>query len=228
MFRKFALILVLVSCTSHAQSLMNLFNARYCEILLFEPWHGVFVYNTLKQNSCPNQLWSQLSTDEIKKKTAAFHVYKNGPRYWVIDGMEHSSLVDQTVLNINGFKLNKAATLSTFDFLKFILTFQRPYYIHQIKRKTTWVYESGRQIYEIIDDKNHVYVMQSYSTQHVPQTIDDLASLGGRLHLPKDWKFKTGTLLANQYVKAIDGLADIIQDDFYNTYQRAEFDLIQD
>lgn len=210
-----------------AQSLDNLYNKRYCELLVYKLTEGITVYNTIKQNDCPTHLWYPLSSAELKKRMDVFSVYKNGPRYWLIDGMTQSKFIDQDVLNVNGLKFNKAAKISSFNALQFILKGKEPYQVRQVHRTTVWVYKKNRQIYEIIDDKKNIYVMQSYSVQRIPQTVADLTSLGHRLHLPKNWTFKTGKIKATSYLKAIDNKAYVIQDEFLNTYQRSNVDFLE-
>ena len=50
-------------------------------------------------------------------------------------------------------------------------------------------------------------------------TADDLPKLGARLKLPKGWSFRTRTLEADYALKA-DGVAYVINDSLYNSYQR--------
>ncbi len=221
--------LILSSVVSANEDLTkNLHNKRYCEILLFKPTEGMLVFNTIKQNDCPEGAWKNLTKDRVKKISHAWSVYFNGPRFWVIDAMKNSSLVDNKVLDIDGFKLNKAAKIPMFSFMKFYFENKKSYQVRQISRNTTWVYNSGTRVYELIDEHNQAYVMQSYSIQYQAQTLEGLKNLGNQLHLPQNWKFKTGVLKKTQTVTAIENQAFVIQDEFRNTYQRASQDLLED
>ncbi|MPN46693.1 hypothetical protein SDC9_194290 [bioreactor metagenome] len=62
--------------------------------------------------------------------------------------------------------------------------------------------------------------MQSYSQIADPSlSIDDLASLGDRLNLPEGWRYQAITLEEDLLLKA-NGVAYVINDEFYNTYQQ--------
>lgn len=64
--------------------------------------------------------------------------------------------------------------------------------------------------------------MQSYSVQQVQQDKASLAKLGETLTLPAGWTFRTRVLDEKLEVKAVDGIAVVVQDDFGNTYQRSQ------
>lgn len=91
-----------------------------------------------------------------------------------------------------------------------------------------WIYDAGKPVYELIDPKGNVFVMQSYSVQKEPQTEQSLTQLGSKLKLPTQWRFKTGILKKAGTVQAIDNMAVVVQDDFLNTYQKATHDLLAD
>jgi hypothetical protein len=65
-----------------------------------------------------------------------------------------------------------------------------------------------------------VYVMQSYSQiADKSLTIDDLPDLGSRLALPPGWTY-TPRELTEDLVLDSGGLAYVVNDEFYNSYQR--------
>jgi hypothetical protein len=91
---------------------------------------------------------------------------------------------------------------------------------NKVRRQTVFTFKSGSPVYELTSPAGEVYMMQSYA-QIVDKTLsaDDLPHLGERLKLPPGWKFQTRTLTSDYALKA-DGLAYVINDDLYNSYQR--------
>jgi hypothetical protein len=61
--------------------------------------------------------------------------------------------------------------------------------------------------------------MQAYSLIVDPdQTYDSLKDLGSKLKLPAGWKFRVKVLDQDLTIRAVDGIAHIVQDDLENTY----------
>ena len=198
---------------------------RYCEIILEQTPFRYAVYNTIGLNHCPQRIWGKVSIDRIKKETKASTVLLNGPRYWVIDGIEHSHLVSKEIRLLSGMPMREAGVLK----LNLLDVFQsrfKPYRTKTVARNTTWVYDAHKPVYELIDPQGHVYVMQSYSVQRHLQSMKTLHRLGSTLSLPSGWRFKTGTLKHRAYVSTQNGYATVVQDNFYNTYQMTEKDLL--
>ena len=87
-------------------------------------------------------------------------------------------------------------------------------------RTTVFHYRAGRPVYELTAPNGDVYMMQSYAQIADPKlTMDDLAGLGARLKLPKGWTYRTRMLAADTALKA-EGVAYVINDNLYNSYQR--------
>jgi len=207
--------------SAQAQEINNMRGQRYCEVLYGKSkilTEQVHVYNTIGLNSCPENLWKKLSITDIKKQTNADFVRMNGPRFWVIDGLKDSSLVSTTIQSFGGIAMREAGVLKLH--LVDRLAGSNPYTTHSVHRKTTWVYAAGKPIYELVDPRGPVYVMQSYSIEKNAQTAASLANLGSQLTLPKDWKFRTRVLATAAYLTPVNENAKVIQDDFLNTYQQ--------
>ncbi len=202
----------------------NLRGARYCEIIVSQSIPNFAVYNTIGLNDCPAKVWNKISASDVKKATGSTFVHLNGPRYWVIDGFKHSNLVNPTPKTINGLAMREAGVLHLS--MRDLLKPNKPYQLRDVQRHTTWVYQAGKPVYELIAPNGSVYVMQSYSVQKKPQTEASLAQLGSKLNLPAGWKFKTGTLSKQSTIQAIDNQAEVVQDDLLNTYQKAPHDLL--
>lgn len=176
------------------------------------------VYNTIGLNDCPQELWEKLDADKIKKENGVKAVILNGPRYWAIDGLTNSKLVSTVQKNFGGIEMRQAGTIELG--LRDKLSLGKPYAVHKVARTTVWVFKSGRPVYQLISPDGDVYFMQSYSVQKEKQDMESLAKLGSKLHLPSGWQFKTQNLNKDFFVKAIDGMAYVIQDDLDNTYQK--------
>ncbi|WP_454780478.1 hypothetical protein [Legionella sp. WA2022007384] len=198
---------------------------RYCEIIISKSLSEYAVYNTIGLNDCPQKIWEKITTEDVKKETRSTHVHLNGPRYWMIDGMQNSNLVNSNVKTFNGLAMREAGILHIP--LKDLLL-DAPYRPLDVARKTTWIYEGGKPVYELIDPDGNVFVMQSYSVQKIPQTKQSLSQLGSKLKLPANWQFKTGVLKKTDTVQAINDMAVVVQDNFLNTYQKATHDLLAD
>ncbi|CAM2951855.1 hypothetical protein LEAN103870_10500 [Legionella anisa] len=219
------LVLLIIPTISSAAQKSNLRNMRYCEIIFSKSISYYAVYNTIGLNDCPQNIWAKITPKDVEKATGSTHVHLNGPRYWTIDGMKNSELVNPDVMTFNGLAMREAGILRIR--IKDVLL-AVPYKLREVARTTTWVYDAGKPVYELIDPKGNVFVMQSYSVQKVPQTEQSLAQLGAKLKLPAHWQFKTGVLKKTSTVQAIDNMAVVVQDDFLNTYQKATHDLLAD
>jgi hypothetical protein len=196
---------------------------RYGEVLLGKG--GVImpkeldVYNSFGLNDCPQELWSKLDPEKIKHETGSKMVKLNGPRYWTVDGFTGTKPVSMEPREFGGIAMRHAGTLEVS--IADMLTMGAPYTIHKVARTTTWIFEAGKPVYQLIDHAGHVYFMQSFSVESKQQTLDSLASLESELSLPKGWTFRSVVLSNNYSVTAVDGMAYVVQDDFKNTYQKS-------
>jgi haloalkane dehalogenase len=99
---------------------------------------------------------------------------------------------------------------------------RQPYVENVIHRTTVYVYDQGREVYELIAPDGTFYVMQSHSLAVDPTLTEaDLPSLGSRLRLPSGWRYQVRQL-PRKWSLQIDGEARVIQDELENSYQRVE------
>lgn len=209
------------TCAVDAESLRG---KRYCEVIISKG--RVFeVYNTLSLNDCPDAEWKRLTVQNIKKETGSFYVFLNGPRRFILDSAKNSSFIDNTPRKFQNLDMRKAGILHLS--LRETLFGSKPFREHHVERKTTWVYEAGKRVYELIDPEGQVYVMQSFALSPRVCHEKDLMNLDTWLKLPKGWQFKTGILKETSDVVAVNENAIVIQDNLRNTYQRATQDLLR-
>lgn len=208
-------------CASAGQ-LENLRGQRYCEVIFPKSWLSLTtlsVYNTIGLNDCPENLWAKITPQSVKKEIGAPFVHLNGPRYFIIDAMENSKLVnpEKKVFGEIPMRLAGVLHIPLSNLLKTLAAYQTL----TVDRHTTWVYKAGYPVYELTNPKGRVFVMQSYSIEKKPQTEASLSTLGTALTLPPGWHFQTYTLKQNAHLTALRDKAVVTQDNFLNTYQEA-------
>lgn len=220
-------MLVLTSLSGYAQphfekSVSNLRDQRYCEILYGKrDWLKleVKVFNTQGLNLCPEDQWAKLSKESIAKQYNASFVLLNGPRYWMMDEIKAAgTTVNNIKESFGGIEMNLRATIQL-GLLKQLIG-SKSYSPNEIVRTTSWIYRAGSPVYELTSPAGDVYIMQSYS-QIVNKNLKmkDLASLGQYLKMPAGWTFSS-RILDKDLALLADGIAYVLQDDLFNSYQR--------
>lgn len=195
---------------------------RYCEIIpVFRrgvTFH-VEVYNTLGLNDCPAEQWNDLEEETLVEAYDAAIVKVNGPRYWVLNAITGSGEAAKgKIVDFGGIEMKLVARIET---KLWEGTVGDAYYTdNEVQRTTSFIYRAGNMVYELISSDGDVYRMQSYSQIADPSlTIDDLETIGERLALPAGWRYQARVLTEDSELKA-DGLAYVINDDLFNTYQK--------
>lgn len=218
---------LLASCLSGAvaqQIPADLRGTRYCEIIPVYRDGLSFhleVYNTLGQNDCPPAVWNAIDPKKLADDLGAVEVVMNGPRFWVMDRIVASGATKEgKTRTFDGLAATQRATLALP--LRDILFGARPYVERTVHRDTTYVYDAGKPVYEITDEKGRTYVMQTFADIVDKRlTMDDLPGLGQRLKLPAGWRYATRILDSEMRLTA-KGEAFLIQDDLQNSYQRRD------
>jgi hypothetical protein len=197
-------------------------NVRYCEVIpvtrkgrTLTSW----VYNTLGLNDCPAAEWDALTEDEVNEEYGSIAAKLNGPRYWVLDKLTASgSTTTGEKFTFGGIEMALRATLDTK--LREGTVGDQFYVPNEVQRQTVYTYLAGKLVYELTSPEGDVYIMQSYAQiEDKTLTIDDLPALGSKLSLPDGWTYSTRTL-EDDFDLVTDGLAYVINDDLYNSYQR--------
>jgi hypothetical protein len=195
---------------------------RYCEVLalyLKPEGYTADVWNTWRLNECPQQDWAALDVDAIKLELGALGVQKNGPRFWTMDAIASSLSSYPELRYFGNIEFGLAAQVLFGTSLPSPIRFTE----NTVERDTEFSFYLGKSVYELIAPLGKRYVMQAYSQIDDPTlAIADLDILAPRLELPTGWQYQVRTLDEDLAIEDFQGLATVVQDNFSNTYQRAE------
>jgi hypothetical protein len=171
------------------------------------------VYNSFPLNDCPAQLWDRLDAEAIAKEHGAVAALLNGPRYWLMSGIEKHAAGPQETATFGGIDMIQQAVvqLSSMN--------PAPYGVNKVDRKAIFIFAAGRPVFELVDPDGQRWVMQSWSqTIDKNLTLDDLPGLASRLHLRKGWSYHPRTLSSPLRVDTTMRDAHVTQDDLANSY----------
>lgn len=194
----------------------DVFGRRYGEVLLVrmgESGPQAAVYNSFPLNDCPAQLWDRLDAEAIAKEHGAVAALLNGPRYWLMSGIEKHAAGPQETATFGGIDMIQQAVvqLSSMN--------PAPYGVNRVDRKAIFIFAAGCPVFELVDPDGQRWVMQSWSqTVDKNLTLDDLPGLASRLHLRKGWSYQTRTLSSPLRVDTTTRDAHVTQDDVANSY----------
>jgi haloalkane dehalogenase len=194
----------------------DLRNVRYCEVLVATR-HGMSataaVYNTLGLNDCPADKWAALNPNKLKKELKATAIILNGPRYFIMDRNALRNPGD--VKSFDGLEARLLAQLEIKSKQK-----RTPYTENIVDRENRYVYERGKNVYELVSPENHIYIMQSFS-QEIDKSLNEqgLETLATRLKLPKGWQYRVRRIDDDLVIRNFGTQAHVIQDDLQNSYQ---------
>ena len=196
----------------------HLRNVRYCEILLVTR-HGLSataaVYNTLGLNDCPEQQWKALDPDQLKRENNAYMVVMNGPRFFIMD--RNALRNPGPTRSFDGLQAKLLAQVE----VQKNSSKRLPYVENTVDRESQYVYEAGKNVYELLAPDSRSYIMQSYSLEVDPNLNEQaLADLSSRLTLPKGWQYRVRQLTEPLIVRNTGSKAYVLQDNLKNTYQR--------
>ena len=200
--------------------LVDQYGQRYCEILtvtLSDQGAAAEVWGTQGLNDCPQEPFDALDPAGIASQLGANLAVLNGPRYWVLDRIVANELAGTLQeRDFGGIEMRSIATVELGEGMGD----RTPLTETSVARDTDFVFEEGREVFELTAPDGSVYVMQSYSIEVDPDlTAETLGSLGDRLELPEGWAFSSRVLREDLVVQDIDGIATVIQDRFRNSYQ---------
>lgn len=194
----------------------KVFGRRYCELFLVRKRASGFaaeVFNTYGLNLCPAAKWAAIDTTAVARANGALLAVRNGPRYWAMDEIEKYRRGHEVIKNLGGLRMIQEAVLS----LGSLST--KPYTVHRVNRTTIFVWNKGRRVFELHGPGGSTWVMQAWSQQVDPKLgLKDLPGLGKRLKLPAGWRYSSVRLKKTLRVVTVKTDAQVLQDDFDNTY----------
>ena len=194
----------------------DVFGKRYGEVLLVrmnENGPEATVYNSFPLNECPAALWDALDAAAIAEDNGAVAALLNGPRYWLMSGIEKKAGSPQPTASFGGIEMIEQATVQLSS------NNPAPYSVNTVDRKAVFTFAAGRPVFELIDAEGKRWVMQTWS-QVVDKKLrlDDLPGLASRLTLPEGWRYETRTLTSPLVVDTTTREAHVLQDDLTNSY----------
>lgn len=194
---------------------------RYCEVLLVRlggAGLAADVYNSYGLNECPESAWAALDARQIARDNGALTAVLNGPRYWLMDSIAKDGSPEDA-MTFDGIAMRKEATVNIGD----PMVAKQPYTPRTVDRQTTFTFDAGRRIYELVEPTGTRWVMQSWSQQKDPTLAEaDLQGLGSRLTLPDGWRYEVSTPTSPLQVVTTDTSAQVLQDDLGNSYSKRE------
>lgn len=179
-------------------------------------------YNTLGlPDRLSDEQFRALDPDALKAEFGGDGVWMNGPRRAQMDEATASLFDDGRVTSVGGIPMQVVAKVRIPDVRTFTGT--RPAYTEtEVERATTWVFRAGQPVHELVAPTGKVYAMQSASLLKDPDLEAQLPTLAERLHLPDGWHYRVRTPDQDLVVRAREGVAHVVLDEFENNYQRED------
>jgi hypothetical protein len=200
-------------------------DVRYCELFFItgEPETGLeanFV-NTSGLNSvadpkdtCPSEIWDKIIPESLKSQYEVTGIFKNGPRHWTVDSIDIPAGRVGTYDGLQARWLGKVKLPKGFG--RAGATAYNP---TAVARKSVIHFEAGQPVFILDGPDGTPWVMQAYTTLVDPELdYDGLQRLGDKLKLADGWSFRVKVLGEPLTIKAVEGIATIVQDDLQGTY----------
>lgn len=192
---------------------------RYCEVLALHLADGsatADVWNSWPLGPCPQARWAALDPKELAKQQDVPLVVLNGPRYWLMDRIAKVGDVGSLPKDdFGGIPMYRQASVGIGP----VADAATPYVAHEVDRKTTFTFDAGRRVFELVDDRGDTWVMQSWSQEEDPKLAEaDLPGLGDRLELPDGWSYRSLVLDRPLEVVTTTQAARVLKDDLGNSY----------
>lgn len=165
-----------------------------------------------------------LDPGKLKKEYGGDAIRFNGPRRFLGNRFAAEAFDGGRQSMLGPIPMHLYGVFVVPDFDAFVAGKQTPYRETVSRRTTTWFFDAGAEVYELISPEGVAFVMQSASLGVDPHnTVDRLPTLGDRLSLPEGWQFRVRTLEKELVMRATydqDPPNTIVLDEFENNYQR--------
>jgi hypothetical protein len=160
----------------------------------------------------------------LKQEYGGDGVRFNGPRRFLANRFRGAAFEGGKKYMMGPIPTYVYGTFVIPDFDAFIAGTQPPYRETISKRSTTFTFNAGEEVYELVTPDGVVFTMFSASLRvDKNNTIDKLPTLGERLSLPKGWIFRVRKLEKELVLVATYEATPpntIVLDEFENNYQR--------
>lgn len=198
---------------------------RYCELFFItgSPETGLtanFVNTSDLNNTadpkdtCPAGIWDKITPDSLKSQYDVVGVFKNGPRHWTNDRIEIPVGPVGTYDGLDARWLGKVTLPKGFGHEG--ATAYKP---TTVARASVMHFDAGQPVFILDDPDGTPWVMQAFTTLVDPDlTYDTLKDLGSKLDLADGWSFRVKVLEEELTIKAVEGVAHIVQDGLQGTY----------
>ena len=198
------------------------YGKRYCELMLVKiqptaPLLHVQVWNTFGLNDCPTEAWNAATTTAaltgFATANAMDQVTVNGPRWWVFNRI--GGVLSSNTKTFGTVTMRQAAILD-------LNGAPTPFAEVTVQRTSTWIYDKGTYLRELISPSGKKYGMQAFTSmvnsKVTEKSLNTLAS-GKKplLVLPTGWKYKA-IKLTKQLTIVAPGTMTVVQDNLKNTY----------
>jgi hypothetical protein len=164
-----------------------------------------------------------LDPETLKEEFGGDAIRFNGPRRFLADRLTGVAFDGGEPRMVGPIPMHLYGTFVVPDFDAFVSGKQTPYRETVSRRTSTWFFEAGTEVYELVSPTGSVYVMQSASLGVDPNNaVDKLPTLGERLALPEGWTYRTRTLDEELVMRVTfddDPPNTIVLDEFENNYQ---------
>jgi len=199
----------------------DLVGRRYCEVLLVHigaAGMSADVYNTYPLNACPESQWAAMDAKAIASENGVPFALLNGPRFWLMNSIAKVRTGTEVVKSFGGMAMIKEATVVIGTS---VAAAMMPFTPHAVSRQAAFTFDTGRQVYELVEPGGTTWVMQTLSQQEDPTlTQADLPGLAPRLTLPAGWAYRARTLTRPLVVATASNAAHVLQDNFANSYSQ--------
>ncbi len=201
---------------------------RYCEVFLIggdaitKDLQANF-YNTTDRNNqanprdtCPQGIWDKVKPEALKKQYDVLGVFKNGPRGWANDWFELPVGMQRDFDGLEARWMGRVNLPKDVELGKKGSSAYKPTTVH---RESKMGFVKGQPVFMLISPDGTPWVMQAWSSIVDPSlSYADLKKLPSKLKLAPGWKSQVKVIDRDLEIKAINGLARIVQDDLENTY----------
>lgn len=164
-----------------------------------------------------------LDPETLRQEYGGDAVRFNGPRRFLGDRFTAAAFDGGKRSMLGPIPMYLYGTFVVPDLGAFASGKQTPYRETVSRRTTTWFFDAGTEVYELVSPEGTVFVMQSASLMVDPHnSVDKLPTLGDRLSLPEGWQFRVRTLEADLVMPVTygdDPPNTIVLDEFENNYQ---------